>query len=271
MVVLVTDATSGRIAAFFDLDKTIIARSSILAFSRPFFHEGLLDRRTLLTSSYAQLLYVLTAADHDRVDRMREHIARMCAGWDVEQIRSIVAETLDEVVMPLVFAEARDLIADHRSRGHDVIIVSASGEEIVAPIARALGATRGVGSRMRIVDGRYTGELDFYCFGETKAAAVADQARLHGYDLALGYAYSDSITDVPMLRSVGHARAVNPDRALRRYAIENDWPVMTFERPVPLTRSLRRPERALPALVAALSATVALVGATMYVMGRRRA
>lgn len=158
-----TDATvdptpSGRIAAFFDLDKTVIAKSSALAFSKPFFAQGLLNRRAVLKSSYAQFLFMLSGADHDQVERMRAHIAAMCTGWDVEQIKAIVAETLHDIVDPLVFAEAADLIADHRLRGHDVIIVSASGEEVVTPIATALGATHSTASRMRIEDGRYAGE-----------------------------------------------------------------------------------------------------------------
>lgn len=274
-MVLVTHATPGsaepaRIAAFFDLDKTVIAKSSVLAFTRPFFEQGLLDHRALLASSYAQLLYVLTAADHERVDRMREHIARMCTGWDVEQIRSIVDRTLDEVVLPLVFAEAKDLIADHRSRGHDVVIVSASGEEVVTPIARALGASYSTASRMRIVDGRYTGEVDFYCFGEAKAVAIAELAERHGYDLARSYAYSDSATDLPMLTAVGHPRAVNPDRALRRAAVENHWPIMVFARPVPLSKRVRPSGLGLPVVAAVASATLLLAGAATYFASRRR-
>lgn len=132
---------TGRTAAFFDLDKTIIAKSSTLAFSKPFFAQGLINRRSVLKSSYAQFLFLLSGADHDQMERMREHLTAMCAGWDVEQVKAIVAETLHDIVDPLVFAEAADLIADHKLRGHDVIVVSASGEEIVAPIARALGAT----------------------------------------------------------------------------------------------------------------------------------
>jgi HAD superfamily hydrolase (TIGR01490 family) len=259
-VVLVTDASgntstgistvdhpagSGRIAAFFDLDKTVIAKSSVLAFTRPFFNEGLLSRRAVLESSYAQLLYVLSAADQDRIERMREHIAHMCEGWDVEQIKSIVDETLQEVVTPLVYAEAKDLIADHRARGHDVIIVSASGEEVVTPIAQALGASHSVGSRMRIVDGRYAGELEFYCFGEAKAVAIRELSDRYGYDLAQSFAYSDSATDLPMLLAVGNPRVVNPGRALRRVATENHWPILRFTLPVPLKRRIPTSPRAL--------------------------
>lgn len=253
-----------RIAAFFDLDKTVIAKSSILAFTRPFFENGLLSRRAVLESSYAQLLYVLSAADQARVDRMREHIAHMCKGWDVEQIKSIVEKTLQDVVTPLVYAEAKDLIADHHARGHDVIIVSASGQEVVTPIARTLGAAHSAGSRMRIVDGRYAGELEFYCFGEAKAVAVRELAQQHGYDLSRSYAYSDSATDLPMLHAVGNPRVVNPDRPLRKAANENSWPILVFARPVPLGRRARPSARGLATLGATLLTGVLILGATRY-------
>ncbi|EFD63802.1 predicted protein [Mycobacterium tuberculosis EAS054] len=137
-------APRARTAAFFDLDKTIIAKSSTLAFSKPFFAQGLLNRRAVLKSSYAQFIFLLSGADHDQMDRMRTHLTNMCAGWDVAQVRSIVNETLHDIVTPLVFAEAADLIAAHKLCGRDVVVVSASGEEIVGPIARALVLGRGV-------------------------------------------------------------------------------------------------------------------------------
>ena len=127
-----------RTAAFFDLDKTVIAKSSTLAFSKPFFDQGLINRRAVLKSTYAQFFFLMSGADHDQMDRMRSYVTNMCAGWDVEQVKSIVGETLHDIVDPLVFAEAANLIADHKLCGRDVVIVSASGEEIVAPIARAV-------------------------------------------------------------------------------------------------------------------------------------
>lgn len=120
-------APRARTAAFFDLDKTIIAKSSTLAFSKPFFAQGLLNRRAVLKSSYAQFIFLLSGADHDQMDRMRTHLTNMCAGWDVAQVRSIVNETLHDIVTPLVFAEAADLIAAHKLCGRDVVVVSASG------------------------------------------------------------------------------------------------------------------------------------------------
>ena len=261
--------TAQRTAAFFDLDKTVIAKSSTLAFSKPFFDQGLLNRRAVLKSSYAQFLFLMSGADHDQMDRMRSYVTSMCAGWDVEQVKAIVNETLHDIVDPLVFAEAAELIADHRHCGRDVVIVSASGEEIVAPIARALGATHAMATRMVVEDGKYTGEVAFYCYGEAKAAAVRELAVHEGYPLEHCYAYSDSITDLPMLEAVGNPSVVNPDRALRKEAAARGWPVLTFSRPVPLRDRITTPSGAAVATTAALGISALAAGALTYSVLRR--
>ncbi|MBO3101836.1 HAD family hydrolase [Cellulomonas fengjieae] len=223
-----------REAAFFDLDKTIIATSSATAFSRPFLAQGLLTRRSVVRTAYVQLQYLLGGADEGQTERLRAQLSRMVVGWDVAQVSSIVAETLHESIDPKVYAEAVALIEEHHRAGRDVVVVSASGAEVVEPIAEALGADHVIATRMAVLDGRYTGEIDFYAYGENKASAIRELAEARGYDLAASYAYSDSITDAPMLGTVGHAFAVNPDRALRRLAVERGWGALLFVRPVPL-------------------------------------
>lgn len=258
-----------RTAAFFDLDKTVIAKSSALAFSKPFYAQGLLNRRTVLKSSYAQFVFLMSGADHDQMDRMRSYVTAMCTGWDVAQVKAIVEETLHSIVTPLVFAEAAELIADHKLCGRDVVIVSASGEEVVAPIARALGATHAMATRMVVEDGKYTGEIAFYCFGEGKAAAVQELAAREGYQLEHCYAYSDSSTDLPMLELVGHPSVVNPDRSLRKEAAARDWPILTFSKPVSLRDRLPAPSRAAVATTVAVGLSALFAGALTYTLLRR--
>ncbi|MCX2952461.1 HAD-IB family hydrolase [Lentzea sp. NEAU-D7] len=259
-----------RIAAFFDLDKTVIAKSSTLAFSRPFFQEGLINRRAVLKSAYAQFVFMLAGADADQMDRMRAHITALAAGWDVEQIRGIVNETLHDIVDPLVYKEATQLIADHKAEGHDVVIVSASGEELVAPIAQMIGADYSVGTRMVVHEGRYTGAVDFYCASDNKAVAIKQLAAEHGYDLTKSYAYSDSVTDLPMLEVVGHPTVVNPDRGLRRIAVEKDWPVQQFVDPVSLRSRIPTPSGRAVAVTAIGIGAVAAAGAAWYGLRRKR-
>ncbi|QRP46562.1 HAD family phosphatase [Amycolatopsis sp. FDAARGOS 1241] len=254
------------VAAFFDLDKTIIASSSALAFSKPLLREGLINRRAALRSAYAQLVFSLAGADADKTERMRAEVSKLCAGWDVAQVSAIVRETLHDVVDPLVYVEATDLIGRHLADGHDVVILSATGEEVAAPVAAMLGATRCVATRMEIADGRYTGEVDFYCYGDNKAVAAKQLAATHGYDLAECYAYTDSSTDIPLLEVVGHPHAVNPDKLLRREAGERGWPILAFERPM----SLRGRIPARSAGMVALGVGAVAAGATWYSLSRRR-
>jgi HAD superfamily hydrolase (TIGR01490 family) len=259
----------GRAAAFFDLDKTIIAKSSTLAFGKPFYTSGLIDRRAVLKSAYAQFVFSLSGADEAQMDKMRDAMAAMCAGWDVAQVQQIVRETLHELIDPIVYAEAVDLIEQHRQAGRDVVIVSSSGAEVVGPIGELLGVDHVIATRMDVTDGRYTGEIAFYAFGIYKASAIAALAGQRGYDLAASYAYSDSITDVPMLEIVGHPTAVNPDRALRKIALDRGWPISDFRNPVRLRDRLPRPPRPVTAGAAVGVAAGAVAGAAWYVRRRR--
>jgi HAD superfamily hydrolase (TIGR01490 family) len=261
---------TSRSAAFFDLDKTIIATSSTLAFSRPFYAGGLINRRTVLRSAYAQFVYLLGGADHDQMERMREYLSAMCTGWDVQTVRAIVADTLHHIVEPMIYAEAVTLIEEHRAAGRDVVIVSSSGSEVVEPIGEMLGADKVIATRMIVADGKYTGEIQEYAYGPHKATAITALAAAEGYDLQASYGYSDSITDEPMLAAVGHPYAVNPDRALRKLAISRDWPVLDFVKPVALDERRRFPEVPKPAVAAtAVGAGLAVAGVLLYAARRR--
>ena len=244
-------------AAFFDLDKTIIAKSSTLAFGRSFYQGGLINRRAVLRSAFAQFVFALSGADEDQMDRMRKYLTAMCTGWDVQQIRDIVNETLHQIIDPLVYNEAVELIVEHKAAGRDVVIISSSGDEVVRPIGEMVGADHVIATRMVVRDGRYTGEIEYYAYGRNKADGLRELAAERGYDLTDSYAYSDSITDVPMLEAVGHPYVVNPDKALRRVAVERHWPALAFTNAVPLRErlsALKAPQPATSAMVAASAA-----------------
>ena len=222
----------------------------------------------MLRSAYAQFVYLVGGADHDQMEKMREFLSDLCAGWDVQTVRDIVADTLHNIVDPLVFDEAVSLIEEHQLAGRDVVIVSASGAEVVEPIGEMLGADAVIATRMEIVDGKYTGEIGFYAYAENKAAAMLELAERKGYDLGRSYAYSDSVTDVHMLEAVGNPYAVNPDRDLRRH-VEPGWPILVFTRPVALESRVRLPA-AKPTLAALALGTAAAVGGAIYLGARRR-
>jgi HAD superfamily hydrolase (TIGR01490 family) len=258
--------TGSASAAFFDLDKTILAKSSSFAFARPFYREGLIGRSDVVRSAYAQFVYLAAGADHEQMESMREYMSKLVAGWDVAKVSSIVDETLDAIVDPIVFEEAVELIAFHKAAGRDVIIISSSGSEIVEPIGARLGADLAIGTQVGVEDGRYTGEITFYAYGEGKAEAMRALAAERGYDLSISYAYSDSHTDLPMLEAVGNPVVVNPDGELRKVAIERDWPIMKFARPVAMRSHIDRKQAVAAGSVVAIGAVA--LGVAWY--ARRR-
>lgn len=258
----------GRSGAFFDLDKTVIAKSSALAFGRPFYRDGLITRRDVFKAAYAQLLFRMSGADEQTMARTRDYLAELCRGWRVEQIHQIVNETLCDLITPYVYAEAAALIEGHQAAGRDVVLVSTSAEDMVRPIGELLGVTDVIATRMAVDDGRFTGEVEFYAAGPNKVVGVRQLAEERGYDLADCYAYSDSVSDVPLLATVGHPTAVNPDRALRRVALERGWPILEFRHPVPISLRLRQ-RPAVPVTAAAIGVGVGLaIGIALY--GRHR-
>ena len=139
-----------RAAAFFDLDKTVIAKSSTLAMGGPLYRGGLIGRRAVLSGTYAQFVFLLNGADARRMDRMRDTITHLCRGWSVAQVREIVDQTLEELIVPMVHAEAVELIRKHQAEHRDVVLVSSSGAEVVEPIGDLLGVDHVVATRMGV-------------------------------------------------------------------------------------------------------------------------
>ena len=244
-------------AAFFDLDKTVIAKASMVAFGRPLYRQGLISRRLLVRALYGQLVYMHLGANEAKLDRMRESVLALTKGWDQARVSSIVREALTDVVEPIIYDEALELIEEHRAAGRKVYIVSASPEEIVAPLGEFLGVDAAIASRARVQDGRYTGEMELYAYGPNKAVAMRRVAAEENIDLLRSWAYSDSATDIPMLETVGNPVAVNPDRELLKLARERSWEVRRFVRPVRLRDRVPVP----PAGPTAAVAVTALAGA----------
>ena len=215
-------------AAFFDLDRTVIKRSSVLALAGSFRKRGLISRVDLAKSAFWQVLFVLRGASAERVRSAAEDGMKLLNGFSVAEMQHLVGDAMDPVLRPLVYDEPLHLVRRHRERGERVYIVSATLQEIVQHIADDLGFDGAIGSTCEIVDGVYTGRSLRAAHGEGKAQAIRELASSDGLDLAECTAYSDSHTDVPFLEAVGHPVAVNPDRALRRVASERGWPVERF-------------------------------------------
>jgi HAD superfamily hydrolase (TIGR01490 family) len=259
-------------AAFFDLDKTVIAKASMAAFGRPLYNGGLINRRTVARAVYAQLVYLHLGASEEKLDRIRDSVLNLTKGWARDRVCEIVAETIEQTVKPIVYKEAMELIDQHRAEGRLVVIVSASPEELVVPLGRYLRADGVIASRALLDDeGRYSGEMAFYCYGPFKAEAIKALASERSIDLADSYAYSDSYTDVPMLEAVGHPVAVNPDRVLNKLAREREWEVRQFVNPVRLRDRVSPSKPAVAATVGAMVAGAGAAGIGWWLGSRRHA
>lgn len=251
-----------RTAAFFDLDKTIIATSSAYAFGREFLHNGLISPAEAFQLSLAKASYMFSGLSSEGMDTTRDQLTAMVTGWSVDEVRNIARETMHHVVTPSIYAEARELIRAHRAAGHHVVIISASAAVLVDIIAEELGVEHVIATELAEEDGRFTGEVLFYCKGPNKAAALERTAAAEDIDLRASYAYSDSATDIPMLEKVGHPVAVNPDRQLKRHALAHEWDIRSFKDPVPLLPAPTAKEIGIGASV--LAGTAAIIGAGMW-------
>jgi HAD superfamily hydrolase (TIGR01490 family) len=218
----------GAAAAFFDLDRTLIRRSSALALAGSFRRHGVIGRRQLAKAAVMQLLFVARGADEEAVRRASEEGPALLRGFPVERLLGLVGTALEPTLRPLVYPEALELARRHQARGERVYVVSSTLQEIGEALAADLGLDGALGLVCEEADGFYTGRAMRTCHGSGKAVAVRELAAREGIDLVRSTAYSDSASDLPFLETVGSPVAVNPDRKLRRVADERGWPVRVF-------------------------------------------
>lgn len=216
-------------AAFFDLDRTLISGASAFPVAVEAWRQDFISNREVLKWSLAALSFKALGDKGDAVsDDVRSAFLRHIADSTVDELDDLTQAVLPRLVSR-VRPESRKLIAMHHDHGRDTWIVSASPQTIVQPLADDLGMTGAIGTRGEVVEDRYTGRLDGpFVYGAGKAEAMEKLASDRGYDLALCYAYSDSISDLPMMELVGHPVAVNPDSELGSIAHERGWPIVVF-------------------------------------------
>ncbi|MEN8114661.1 MAG: HAD family hydrolase [Actinomycetota bacterium] len=225
-----SDEPRQRGAAFFDLDRTIIAGSSVFVLGWAAYRAGLVSNQELFADARNAVSFLFAGASDEKTDAVKSRVLQAIEGVPVETL----AELSEQIIPRLesdVRREARGLIDLHHAADRDTYIVSASPIEIVGEFAEAIGLTGGIGTVAAIEDGIYSGDLaEPFCYGEGKAIAIEKIAEEKGYDLRLSYAYTDSAGDLPMLEAVGHPVAVNPDRALETIAYHRGWPIVEFSR-----------------------------------------
>jgi HAD superfamily hydrolase (TIGR01490 family) len=219
-----------RAAAFFDLDKTLMAGSSGIFFARAAYETGMITRSRLARDAYENLRFRLRGSTDDRADDVRKRVGRMIAGVRVRDLERLSPRVLAGV-LPRLYPEMLARAYAHQDAGELVYIVTAASQEMADLLAHVLAFDGGLGSRSEIVDGRYTGRpAGPFNYREGKVLSMRDVAEREGIDLTASYAYSDSESDLPMLRAVRHAVVVNPDAHLRRIAAEEGWEVLRLDR-----------------------------------------
>ena len=256
-------AASGPSAAFFDLDRTLISGSSAFTFAVQARRAGMIPTGEFVRDAWDAATFKLFGSSDDTTTEVRDRILNAVTGIRQSDLQALNVEVLPRLLDRLR-PEARRLLDWHRHAGRDTYIVSAAPQEIVEPLARSFGMTSGIGTRSAVVEGTYTGELEGpFCYGAGKVEAMEELASWHGYDLRQCYAYSDSVSDLPMLNAVGHPVAVNPDSKLERHARDHAWPIVIFSRRTKMVA--RRTATALGAVAVAGASFAAGANATKLV------
>jgi HAD superfamily hydrolase (TIGR01490 family) len=248
-----------RSAAFFDLDRTLMAGSSGVFFAKAAFETGMISRARLVKDLYENLRFRLVGSTDDRADAVRTRVGEMIAGVPVRDLQRLAPRVLAGV-LPRLYPDMLARAYAHQDAGRLVFIVTAASQEMADLLAHVLAFDGGLGSRSEVVDGVYTGRAAGpFNYRDGKRISLHELAQRQNIDLADSYAYSDSESDLPMLRAVGHPVAVNPDAELLHIAAQEGWEIVRLDR---LGRRLK--------LFAALSAgSLAAAGAVAIQPWRR--
>ncbi len=219
-----------RAAAFFDLDRTLMAGSSGIFFARAAYEAGMITRGRLLGDLWQNLRFRLRGSTDDWADEVRRRVGQMLAGVAVRDLQRMSPRVLAGV-LPRLYPQMLERAYRHQDAGRPVYIVTAASQEMADLMAHVLVFDGGVGSRLEVRDGRYTGRAAGpFNYREGKVLSLRELAASEAIDLDASYAYSDSESDLPMLRAVGHPVVVNPDADLRRIAVEEGWEIVHLDR-----------------------------------------
>jgi HAD superfamily hydrolase (TIGR01490 family) len=251
-----------RAAAFFDLDKTLMAGSSGMQFARVAARGGIVSRRQLAGWGFEHLRYRLRGTNDEKTSEVLKVARDLITGVPATTIERMGPEVM-AAILPRVYPQMLEEVHAHQDAGRATFIVSAAGNDVVETLAAVLGMEGGIGTRYEVdAEGNFTGRLDGpFVYGPGKVTAMEEFASRHAIDLTESYAYSDSLSDLPMLRAVGNPVAVNPDPPLAAIAKEEGWQTLRFE----------RLGRRLTAVAVTILATVAGFGASRVAAKRRPA
>lgn len=232
-----------KVAAFFDLDETVIRGASSWLFTLELYKEGFFGLADLGFAARHTFLYLLLGEDKARVEAIRDRALKVMAGHRQEEVLAIGERVSEYLMQHRIFPGTRKIIDRHLAYGHDVWIISAAPVELPRALAKRLGITGGIGTRVALKNGVFQARLAApIMHGKGKSEMVKSLAKERGYRLESCFAYSDSLNDLPLLSLVGKPNAINPDFRLRWWATQRGWPIFDFRR---ARLRLRKPRRKL--------------------------
>ena len=225
-------ALTGKRAAFFDVDNTLIRGSTIYFLGRGMYQRGYFTKKDISRFVLANLRFRLTGKENkEEISRFQDAATDFIGGHNVKDIEAIAQQIYDEFVSPAMWQGTIDIAQTHIANGVEVYLVTAAPEDMATLISTRLGLTGALGSKAEIKDGLYTGQMNgALLHGKEKAVAVRELAEKKGFDLEECFAYSDSNNDLPLLQCVGNPSAINPDALLGLRAMAEGWPIHDFRR-----------------------------------------
>ncbi len=222
-----SSAKSARVLVFVDVDNTLVKGASIYMFAIEAWKSGFIKWHHVIPALFQQRYFIRKGETTKRVKSTRERAQALVAGHQVRDFEKVAESAWRRSIAPKVFPEMIERINHHKSQGHEIWLLTASPQGLASVMARALTLTGAIGTTLEEKDGAFTGEIDGELLhGPLKAKAAVQHALESGVNLAHCYAYSDSAADIPLLESVGHPVAVNPDHTLLAHATELSWPIL---------------------------------------------
>ena len=222
-----SSAGSARVLVFVDVDNTLVKGASIYMFAIEAWKSGFIKWHHVIPALFQQRYFIRKGETTKRVKSTRERAQALVAGHQGRDFEKVAESAWRRSIAPKVFPEMIERINHHKSQGHEIWLLTASPQGLASVMARDLTLTGAIGTTLEEKDGAFTGEIDGELLhGPLKAKAAVQHARESGVNLAHCYAYSDSAADIPLLESVGHPVAVNPDHTLLAHATELSWPIL---------------------------------------------
>lgn len=220
-----------KVAAFFDVDNTLVCGSTSILFGKVAFTGGSIKRRDIWRFMWEHVMFIRRGEKNSKMADIKDRALMLTKGHSVEELQGLIDQVYRDEIKPRLWPRSLERLKHHLEQGHEVWLVSAAPVELAQAIADDLGATGALGTIVGHDGNVLTGELvGAPLHGKAKRRAIKALAKERGISLRKSWAYSDSVNDLPMLSAVGNQVAVNPDQPLRRYAVAAGWEILRQRR-----------------------------------------